>query len=73
MYFPTRYATKITAASISLITVTFSLRFSAEPGACSRINLPLPPRQTSPAQKPQKDQKSSALNSTIDRSSPTPT
>jgi Ca-activated chloride channel family protein len=55
MYFPTRYATKITAASISLVTVTVFLVLTVQSQEPATQDKPAAATQT-PAQKP-KDQK----------------
>jgi hypothetical protein len=54
MYFPTRYATKITAASISLVTVTVFLVLTVQSQEPATQDKPAAATQT-PAQKP-KDQ-----------------
>src|SRR5687768_11626464 len=61
MYFPTRYTTKITAASISLIAVTFVYSFSVESQEPAQdkpaASKPAQDKTTAPAQDPSQKKK----------------
>ena len=62
MYFPTRYATKITAASISLVTVTVFLALTVQSQEPAPRISPLPPPRRLPSQKPKQQKLGTELD-----------
>src|ERR1044072_2037757 len=69
MYLPTRYATKITAASISLVTVTFVLTFAVQSQEPAKDKPTAPAAQeksTAPAQEKSTPEPQKKLGTELD-------